>query len=70
MSVKSIKLLSLVRVDILSLGCTALSANVPWAAVANPVLSIPSKVSASTLRASTNALSTLASISVLALVVV
>ena len=28
-SVKSIKLLSLVRVDILSLGCTALSANVP-----------------------------------------
>ena len=64
------KLLSLVRVDILSLGCTALSANVPCAAVANAVLSLPSKVSASTLRASTNALSTLASISVLALVVV
>ena len=50
--------------------CKALSANKPWAAVANPVLSIPSKVSASTLRASTKDLVTLASISVLALVVV
>ena len=50
-----------------SVGCIALSANAPCAEVANAVLSLPSKVSASTLRASTNALSTLVSIAEFAL---